>query len=158
MLEVNRWNNRFGWINAGSTGIAVFEPDYGNGPQKVKYYFDISDTHETRISKPVPVREVKPEYAPEIIKTLEAQFGELENTEDLAQALISAAGNAVEDNMQDYLSALLKNLPNSLMDGLDDQEVSVMFRRLLQNSVAYIFLARCGLDPAHHFSRDDFQT
>ena len=51
----NGWNQRFGrWVNRGATGIAVFDGD-SIGRSRLKYYFDISDTHESRFSRPVPI-------------------------------------------------------------------------------------------------------
>ena len=51
----NGWNKRFGrWVNRGATGIAVFDREYVHGT-RLKYYFDISDTHESRFARPVPL-------------------------------------------------------------------------------------------------------
>lgn len=98
VLEIERWNRQFGrWVNRGANGIAVFDGEH-NGKPRLKYYFDISDTHEGRFPRPVPLWTVREEYAPDIIETLENSFGELEHKEDLGEALLSAAKNAVEDN------------------------------------------------------------
>lgn len=78
VLEIERWNKRFGrWVNRGANGIAVFDGEH-SGKQRLKYYFDVSDTHEGRFSRPVPLWTVRPEYAPDIIEALENSFGELE--------------------------------------------------------------------------------
>ena len=46
VLEIERWNTAFGrWVNRGAKGIAVFEDSTGES-QRLKYYFDIADTHE----------------------------------------------------------------------------------------------------------------
>lgn len=106
VLEIERWNKRFGrWVNRGANGIAVFDGEHTGRP-RLKYYFDISDTHEGNFPQSIPLWAVRPEYEPEIIETLENSFGELEHKEDLGAALLSAAKNAVEDNIQDYLSEL----------------------------------------------------
>ena len=98
VLEIERWNKRFGrWVNRGANGIAVFDGE--SERPRLKYYFDISDTHEGRFPRPVPLWDVRPEYAPDIIETMENSFGELSEKEDLGAALISAAKNAVEDNL-----------------------------------------------------------
>ena len=75
-------------------------------PNRIRYYFDVADTHETRMSRPVPLWQVRPEYEQEVVETLENSFGELEYREDFGDALLSAARNAVEDNMGDYLAEL----------------------------------------------------
>ena len=103
VLEIERWNKRFGrWVNRGANGIAVFDGEH-SGKQRLKYYFDVSDTHEGRFSRPVPLWTIRSEYAPDIIEALENSFGELEQKDNLGAALLSAAKNAVEDNIQRYL-------------------------------------------------------
>ena len=142
----NGWNKRFGrWVNRGATGIAVFDREYVHGT-RLKYYFDISDTHESRFARPVPLWEVQPGQEADVIESLENRFGELESKENLAAALLSTAKNAVEDNMPDYLSDLLISREGSFLEELDDLNVGVAYRNALQASVGYIFLTRCGLN------------
>ena len=151
------WNQRFGrWVNRGANGIAVFDGEHTGRP-RLKYYFDISDTHASRFSRPVPVFAMRPEFAPAVIETLENRFGELEDTATLADALLSAAKNAVEDNIQDYLAELKYYKEGSFLEELDDLNLEVQYRRALQNSVGFMLLVRCGSDPAAYFIEDDFR-
>ena len=153
----NGWNQRFGrWVNRGATGIAVFDGD-AVGRSRLKYYFDISDTHESRFARPVPIWTMRPEYEPAVIEALENSFGELEDKTDLAAALLSAAKNAVEDNMPDYLTELKYYKENSFLEELDDLNIEVEYRRTLENSIGYMLLARCGIDPTAYFTDDDFR-
>ena len=157
VLEIERWNRQFGrWVNRGANGIAVFDGEH-NGKPRLKYYFDISDTHEARFPRPVPLWTVREEYAPDIIETLENSFGELEHKEDLGEALLSAAKNAVEDNMPDYLSELKTLTEGSFLEELDELNLEVEYRRAVQNSIGYMLLVRCGLDPSDYFEDDDFR-
>ena len=156
VLEIERWNRQFGrWVNRGANGIAVFDGEH-NGKPRLKYYFDISDTHEARFPRPVPLWTVREEYAPDIIETLENSFGELEHKEDLGEALLSAAKNAVEDNLQDYFSQLKDCTKDSFLEELDDFNIEVIYRRLATNSVAFMLISRCGLDTNEFFDREDF--
>ena len=153
----NGWNKRFGrWVNRGATGIAVFDGD-AVGRSRLKYYFDISDTHESRFARPVPIWTMHQEYEPAVIEALENSFGELEDKTDLAAALLSAAKNAVEDNMPDYLTELKYYKENSFLEELDDLNIEVEYRRALENSIGYMLLVRCGIDPAAYFTDDDFR-
>ena len=157
VLEIERWNRQFGrWVNRGANGIAVFDGEH-NGKPRLKYYFDISDTHEARFPRPVPLWTVREEYAPDIIETLENSFGELERKEDLGEALLSAAKNAVEDNMPDYLSELKTLAEGSFLEELDELNLEVEYRRAVQNSIGYMLLVRCGLDPSEYFEDEDFR-
>ena len=157
VLEIERWNRQFGrWVNRGANGIAVFDGEH-NGKPRLKYYFDISDTHEARFPRPVPLWTVREEYAPAIIETLENSFGELEHKEDLGEALLSAAKNAVEDNMPDYLSELKTLTEGSFLEELDELNLEVEYRRAVQNSIGYMLLVRCGLDPSEYFEDEDFR-
>ena len=150
------WNQRFGrWVNRGSKGIALFDSDR-NGQATIKYYFDIADTHEGSYPRPVPIWTVQPEHGQAIIETLENHFGELERKDTLAAALISAAQNAVEDNAADYLAELIYYKEDSNLQFLDEENIEALFKPLLQNSIAYMLMVRCGIDPAEHFLRDDF--
>ncbi len=153
----NGWNRRFGrWVNRGATGIAVFDGE-SVGRSRLKYYFDISDTHESRFARPVPIWTMRPEYESTVIESLENSFGELEDKADLASALLSAAQNAVEDNMQDYLAELKYYKESSFLEELDDLNIEVEYRRTLENSIGFMLLVRCGIDPANYFTDDDFR-
>ena len=150
------WNQRFGrWVNRGAKGIAMIDSGY-TGQARLKYYFDIADTHESSRTRPVPIWEVKPEYEKEIIDTLENSFGQLKEKNDLGQALTSAASNAMEDNFSDYLEELIYYKESSFLEAFDQETIEAMFKPLLQNSIGYMLLVRCGIDPTAYYSKDDF--
>lgn len=100
---------------------------------------------------------MRPEYEPAVTEALENSFGELEDKFDLAAALLSAAKNAVEDNMPDYLTELKYYKENSFLEELDDLNIEVEYRRALENSIGFMLLARCVIDPAEYFTDDDFR-
>ena len=157
VLEIERWNGTFGrWVNKGATGIAVFE-DVSRKKQRLIHYFDISDTHPSRYSRPVPIWEMKPEYEAEIIETLESTFGELRDKDSLANAVLSAAQNAVEDNLPDYTRDLHYSVRDSFLEELDEDTVTTFYKRAVTNSVAYMMMARLGLDAGDYFEREDFE-
>lgn len=157
VLEIEKWNRQFGrWVNRGATGIAVFNTDTASRT-RLKYYFDISDTHPGRFASRVPVWEMRREYEGAVTEALENSFGELENRLSLAPALLSAARNAVEDNMQDYLAELRRYRDGSFLEELDDLNLEVRYRTLLADSVGYMLLVRCGIDPSPYFSDEDFR-
>lgn len=157
VLEINRWNRLFGrWVNRGATGIAVFE-DLSGESQRLNHYFDISDTHAGEKSRPVPLWKMKSDYENEVIDTLESTFGELENTSTFTNAIISAAENAVEDNLPDYTGDLIHTVDNSFLEGLPDESITAIYRQLVTNSVAYMIMERLDCHPDLIFDEDDFR-
>ena len=156
VLELEKWNRQFGrWVNAGATGIAVIDEARGKG--RLKHYFDITDTHAARISRPVPIWSMEPAYTEPVIETLEATFGTLAEKDNLPDAILSAIRNAVADNMQDYLRDLLDCRGGSMLEELDALNVEVTYRRALQSSVAYMLLTRLSLPAAAYILPEDFE-
>lgn len=156
VLELEKWNRQFGrWVNAGATGIAVMDEAHGKG--WLKHYFDIADTHTTRISRPVPIWSMEPAYTEPVIETLEATFGTLAEKDNLPDAILSASRNAVADNMQDYLRDLLDCRGGSMLEELDALNVEVTYRRALESSVAYMLLTRLSLPAAAYILPEDFE-
>ncbi len=87
VLEIEQWNKIFGrWVNRGARGIAVFA-DENRSRQRLTHYFDISDTHESRYSRTVPIWDMRQEYEADVIETLESTFGEIENRAVLPKQL-----------------------------------------------------------------------
>jgi len=153
VLETARWNRLFGrWVNRGAKGIAVFEDADGNS-QRLKHYFDISDTHESRFARPVPLWSMKEEHTNFIIDTLENTFGELERKNDIYDAVISAAKNATEDNIPDYVGDVLSDIDSSLRG---DTDITDTYKKLISNSVAYMIMQRLGMDTVKVFTAEGF--
>ena len=156
VLELEKWNRQFGrWVNAGATGIAVIDEAHGKG--RLKHYFDITDTHATRISRPVPIWPMEPAYTEPVIETLEATFGTLAEKNTLPDAILSASRNAVADNMQDYLRDLLDCRDGSMLEELDTLNVEATYRRALERSVAYMLMTRLSLPAMVYLLPEDFE-
>lgn len=156
VAQIETWNKQFRrWVNKDSKGIAVFDPK--GRRNTLKYYFDVSDTHEGYYgSRPVPIWQMETRYEQPVMERLSDRFGELEST-DLASALMETAKNAVEDHLQDYLAQLKDVTADSFLEELDDLNIKVMYQRLAVNSVAFMLVSRCGLDTGEYFDREDFQ-
>ena len=155
VAKLETWNRQFKrWVNKDSKGIAVF--DSKGRRNTLKYYFDVSDTHEGYYgSRPVPIWQMDERYEQAVMERLSDRFGDVENT-DLASALMETAKNAVEDNLQDYFSQLKDCTKDSFLEELDDFNIEVVYRRLAANSVAFMLISRCGLDTNEFFDREDF--
>ena len=155
VAKLETWNRQFKrWVNKDSKGIAVFDPK--GRRNTLKYYFDVSDTHEGYYgSRPVPIWQMDERYEQAVMERLSDRFGDVEST-DLASALMETAKNAVEDNLQDYFSQLKDCTKDSFLEELDEFNIEVIYRRLAANSVAFMLISRCGLDTNEFFDHDDF--
>ena len=155
VAKLETWNRQFKrWVNKDSKGIAVFDPK--GRRNTLKYYFDVSDTHEGYYgSRPIPIWQMDERYEQAVMERLSDRFGDVEST-DLASALMETAKNAVEDNLQDYFSQLKDCTKDSFLEELDDFNIEVIYRRLAANSVAFMLISRCGLDTNEFFDREDF--
>jgi N12 class adenine-specific DNA methylase/adenine-specific DNA methylase len=157
VLEIEQWNRIFGrWVNRGARGIAVFA-DENRTRQRLTHYFDISDTHESRYSRTVPIWDMRQEYEADVIETLESTFGEIENKSSLAEAIMGAARNAAEDNIPDYLQDLYYATEGSFLDEVDNDIVASIYKNVVANSVAYMMMSRLGVDTDGYFELDDFR-
>ena len=156
VLEIERWNGTFGrWVNRGAKGIAVFE-DADRSRQRLIHYFDISDTHESRYSRPVPIWEMRPEYETEVIETIENTFGAVNDTTSIENVVKESISNAVEDNIADYISDFMSLGAGSDIEYLSADEANALYLELVRNSVSYMVMARLGLDADKVYSPDDF--
>ena len=155
VTTIEVWNKLFKrWVNKDSKGIAVF--DTKGRRNTLKYYFDVSDTHEGYYgSRAVPIWQMDGRYEQAVMERLSDRFGEVER-DGLAGVLMETAKNAVEDNLQDYTAQLKDYVEGSFLEGLDDYNIEVMYRELAANSVAYMLMTRCGIDAAEYFDREDF--
>ena len=152
---IELWNEHFGrWVNKGAHGIALIDDKKGH--LSLHYVFDVSDTN-SRYGNEVKLWKTEQRFDDDVIEALEARFGELERKSTIADAVLSAADNAVADNMTDYLSELMNAREGSYLDELDDFNVEVMFKKCLVNSVAYTMMLRCGINPEGYFDIDDFR-
>ena len=157
VLPIERWNGSFGrWVNRGAKGIAVFE-DENRQRQRLTHYFDISDTHGSRYARPVPLWQMKPEYESDVAETLENTFGEADDNSTLESIIEGCAGNAVDDNIADYLADLQSLQEGSVAQSLLPEAASDIYTQLVKQSVAYMITARLGLDTSR-YSAESFMN
>ena len=154
--DIDTWNKRLHrWIKKGSKGIALITND--NGIQGLRHIFDISDTYD-KYGRNVYIWQVENGTENEIIETLENRFGELDNKNDLAEAIINSVTNLVEDNFQDYYSDFNSIVNNSYLEELDELNLELYFKNMMKNSISYMALKRCGIDPKEYFDIEDFRN
>lgn len=155
VLEIERWNTAFGrWVNRGAKGIAVFEDSSGKS-QRLKYYFDITDTHGTKRSREVPVWKMSDEYQSDVTEALKNTFGTLSDLDSLESVIKESVSNAVDDNIDDYIYNFIRNGTGSEIDYISTDEAEEIYKRLVKNSVVYMISERLGADSG--LTESDFE-
>ena len=155
VLEIERWNTAFGrWVNRGAKGIAVFEDSSGKN-QRLKYYFDITDTHGTKRSREVPVWKMSDEYQSDVTEALKNTFGTLSDLDSLESVIKESVSNAVDDNIDDYIYNFIRNGTGSEIDYISTDEAEEIYKRLVKNSVVYMISERLGADSG--LTESDFE-
>ena len=151
--QIDFWNKHGRYVNRGTRGIALLvDTDRG---YKLRYVFDMSDTN-SRQGRTIPIWKMEPRYEDTVIEALENSYGEFPDRPGLAACLLETAKVIVEDNLGDYYTELRGVKAGSLLEELDDLSTETWFKGLVENSVAFIMLTRCGIDPMDYFSGEDF--
>ena len=151
--QIDFWNKHGRYVNRGTRGIALLvDTDRG---YKLRYVFDMSDTN-SRQGRTIPIWKMEPRYEDTVIEALENSYGEFPDRPGLAACLLEAAKVIVEDNLGDYYTELRGVKAGSLLEELDDLSTETWFKGLVESSVAFIMLTRCGIDPMDYFSGEDF--
>ena len=154
--ELEVWNSRMGrWVNRGSKGIALIDD---SGPRRrLRYVFDISDTHMVRGGKTPYIWQMEPQIRQEMAGYLMDTYGiEYDPDASLSSVLMAVARVQAAENLEDAMDGLSYEIRGTYLEGLGMDAVRENFRRLLENSTYYMLARRCGLDPWDELAPDDF--
>ncbi len=153
VLELDKWNTLYGrWVNRGSKGIAVFG---GPGSARLRYYFDVSDTHASRHARRVPLWDMKPEYGDPVIEALRASFGVRDDNRTLPSAVEEAVRNLVSDNAPDYFHDLMLMIEGSSFEHWNSAVVEKRFGIVVSNCASFEVSQRLGLGASVAGSQPD---
>ena len=156
VLEIERWNETFErWVNKGAKGIAVFE-SADRSRQRLIHYFDISDTHESSHSRPVPIWNMKPEYETTVIEALKNAFGSVYDITSLESVIKESVSNIIKNNTEKYISDFMNIGLGSDIKSLPTEEANSLYLNFVKDSVSYMIMARLGLDVDKIYSPSDF--
>ena len=150
------WNEKMlRWINRGAKGIALFDETWQN--TKLRYVFDISDTHMVAGGRSPYLWQMQEHQREEILTHLEEVYGlEEKDTATLQDALMAVAREMVSDNLEEYLDGLEYAVENTYLEDLDEVTIRSDFRQLATDSVYYMLSRRCGLEPMELLEEEDF--
>lgn len=152
--EYDFWNdeskmNRY--IKRGSKGIALI--DQSGAHHRLRYVYDVSQTgRRDERSKDPYLWEVNENNRQTVIDVLGS------TAEHLDTAIMEKAHELAEDYAGYYSDALTNSnvSDNTFLEELDELNKRTDFSELLENSLAYVLLSRCGYEPDLYFDEYDF--
>ena len=62
----------------------------------------------------------------------------------------------VLDNIQDYMSSIIKYKQGTMLENLSDEEINSLVYQTIFSSVAYMILNRCGINPENCIAKSEF--
>ena len=150
------WNEKMlRWVNRGARGIALFDETWQN--TKLRYVFDISDTHMVAGGRSPYLWKMQEHQREEILTHLAEVYAlEEKDTATLQDALMAVAREMVNDNLEEYLDGLEYAVEGTYLEDLDEVTIRSDFRQLATDSVYYLLSRRCGLDPMELLEEEDF--
>ena len=149
--EIEIWNERFNrWVNRGATGIALLNEN------RLRYVFDVSDTNSF-YGNEITLWKSEKKYENEIANALTDAFGKTDSG-SLESVIYDTATNLADDNAANYLEMLCDMKQNSLLEELDRDNISVLFKNALAASAGYMMMTRCGFDANNFYDRVDFKN
>lgn len=150
------WNEKvLRWVNRGARGIALFDETWQN--TKLRYVFDISDTHMVAGGRSPYLWKMQEHQREEILTHLAEVYAlEEKDTATLQDALMAVAREMVNDNLEEYLDGLEYAVEGTYLEDLDEVTIRSDFRQLATDSVYYLLSRRCGLDPMELLEEEDF--
>lgn len=151
--EMAVWNRLGRWVNRGTRGIALLAEK--NLPYNLRYVFDISDTN-SYYHHEVGLWRMRRQFEPAVEAMLSDTYGEVSERATFEERMMAMSDALVEDNLADYVDQLIAAKENSLLEDLDADNLNYRLRFLVQNSVAYMTLVRCGINPSDQFESSHF--
>ena len=150
------WNEKMlRWVNRGARGIALFDETWQN--TKLRYVFDISDTHMVAGGRSPYLWQMQEHQQEEILNHLAEAYGlEEKDTGSLSDALMAVAREMVTDSLEEYLDGLEYAAEGTYLEDLDEVTIRSDFRQLATDSVYYMLCRRCGLEPMELLEEEDF--
>lgn len=144
------------YVRRGAKGIALIEIRNGQ-PPRIRYVFDVASTGRKKDSCSLYLWQYREEYRDAVTTALENHFG-ISCNNGFPEQLEDISIKLATDYWNDYSHEIMYEVGGSMLDGMDELNVSVKFRDIAGTSITYALLARCDLHPEKHFCIEDFQN
>ena len=154
--ELEQWNQKMGrWVNRGAKGIALIDD---TGPrQKLRYVFDVSDTHAVRGGRMPYLWKLREEIKKDVLQHISDAYDLSEDDSvSMERALYAIAVEQSEEILEDAMDGLMYEVEDTYLEDLGEDAIHMAFRSLLQYSTFYMMAKRCDLDPMEFLGEEDF--
>ena len=154
--ELELWNEKMGrWVNRGAKGIALIDD---TGPrQRLRYVFDVADTHAVRGGRTPYLWKLREETKEEVLSHISDVYGLSEDDSvSLERALYAISIEQSEEILEDAMDGLLYEIEDTYLEDLGEDAIRMEFRSLLQYSTFYMMAKRCDLDPMAFLGEEEF--
>ena len=153
--ELELWNSKMNrWVNRGAKGIALLDD---TGPRlRLRYVFDISDTHPVKGAREPYLWVMQESHHDAILSHLTDAYGLDESADTLPLALMAIARQVSEENLEDAMEGLSYETRGTFLEELDEDNLRVEFRTMLEYSIYYTLCRRCSIDPMEELEESDF--
>ena len=152
--EYSVWNDVMKrYVRRGSKGIALL--DTSREKPRLRYVFDISDTGVRENSRTPFLWKFQPEYETSVAEALEQRFG-ISPENNMAEQFKGIAAQLISEYWTEHKRDICDIVDGSLLEGYDELNIGIRFRKAATASVIYSLLYRCGFEPDDYFTPEDY--
>lgn len=155
MPEWNKIMNR--WINRGAKGIALIDE---TGPRlKLRYVFDIKDTHPVQGARKIYLWQMGHKKEMAIRDHIRKTYGiSIADKKPMPRVLMALAKHLTGENIRQAMYELNRNRSETYLAGMGEVTLLNMFTKLIEESIAYVLMKRCGYHPLEHIDIGEFDS
>ncbi len=142
-------------VKKGSCGIGLIHTK--RRYEKIDYVFDVTQTAEKYDSRSLNIWKVTEKNETLVRTYLQNTIDIEEGMESIPELLHELTRESVDDVIDDLQDALKEDVEGTYLEDLEEDQLKHDFQELLENSIFYVCLSKCGYDPEMYLSSDSFQ-
>ena len=142
-------------VKKGSCGIGLIHTK--RRYEKIDYVFDVTQTTEKYDSRSLNIWKVTEKNETLVRTYLQNTIDIEEGMESIPELVHELIKESVDDVIDDLQDALKEDVEGTYLEDLEEDQLKHDFQELLENSIFYVCLSKCGYDPEMYLSSDSFQ-
>lgn len=142
-------------VKKGSCGIGLIHTK--RRYEKIDYVFDVTQTAEKYDSRSLNIWKVTEKNETLVRTYLQNTIDIEEGMESIPELVHELIKESVDDVIDDLQDALKEDVEGTYLEDLEEDQLKHDFQELLENSIFYVCLSKCGYDPEMYLSSDSFQ-